>query len=104
MKNYESLADALADLKSRGYESDFEAETFCLYCRDLDLRLNPDEFQVDEMYRFEENSSPKDNIMLLAISSSTGVKGTLVDSHALLLRIRILKLLKKYNCIMHKQQ
>ncbi len=32
MKNYESPVDALTDLKSRGYEANFEAESFCLYC------------------------------------------------------------------------
>ena len=39
MKNYESPADALDDLRKRGYEADFETQSFCLYCNDLDLRL-----------------------------------------------------------------
>jgi hypothetical protein len=81
MKTYESLVDALADLKKRGYDADFETQTICLYCGDLDLRLNPEEFSVDEVYRFEEDSNPADNAVLYAISSSTGVKGTLVDGY-----------------------
>lgn len=81
MKNYESLVDALDDLKKRGYEADFATEATCLYCGDLDLRLNPEEFKVDEVYRFEGNSNPDDNTVLYAISSSTGVKGTLVDGY-----------------------
>jgi hypothetical protein len=81
MKNYESLVDALDDLKQRGYEADFATDTVCLYCGDLDLRLNPEEFNVDEVYRFEGDSSPDDNAVLYAISSSTGVKGTLVDGY-----------------------
>jgi hypothetical protein len=81
MKNYEFLADALNDLRKRGYEADFATQTDCLYCGDLDLRLNHDEFHVDEVYRFDGNSQPGNNTVLLAISSSTGVKGTLVDAY-----------------------
>lgn len=79
MKNYESLIDALDDLKNRGYEADFGTEQVCLYCGDLDLRLNPESFNIDEVYRFEGDSNPDDSSVVYAISSSTGVKGTLVD-------------------------
>ena len=82
MKNYESLADALDDLRRRGYEADFETQSPCLYCSDLDLRLIEEEFQVDEVYRFEECSNPDDNTVVYAISSSTGIKGTIVDKFA----------------------
>ena len=54
MKNYESLADALADLRKRGYEADFETQSPCLYCSDLDLRLIEEEFHVDEVYRLRK--------------------------------------------------
>lgn len=81
MKDYNSLVDALDDLRKRGYQADFATETVCLYCGDLDMRLNPEEFNIDEVYRFEEDSNPDDNSILYAISSSTGVKGTLVDSY-----------------------
>ena len=81
MKNYESLVDALADLKSRGYETEFETKPYCLYCGDLDLRLDPEDFKVDEIHRFEDGSTPDDNAVVYAISSATGVKGTLVDAY-----------------------
>ncbi len=81
MKNYDSLVDALDDLHKRGYESHFEIETACLYCGDLDLRLYPEEFKVDEVHRFEGDSNPEDNVVLYAITGSNGVKGTLVDGY-----------------------
>ena len=79
MKNYESMAGALDDLRKRGYEADFETQSPCLYCSDLDLRLIEEEFQVDEVYRFEEDSNPGSNAVVYAISSSAGIKGTIVD-------------------------
>jgi len=81
MKNYASLTDALADLKKRGYEADFTTEHFCLYCGDLDIRLHPETFEIDEVYRFEDSSCADDNSILYAISSPTGLKGTLVNDY-----------------------
>ena len=81
MKNYESLADALNDLKERGYWADFGTDTVCLYCGELDIRLNPEEFQVDEAYRFDGDANADDSSILYAITSSTGMKGTLVDTY-----------------------
>jgi len=81
MKNYESLVDALDDLRKRGYEADFEPQSNCLYCSNLDLRLNEEEFHVDEVYRFEGDSNPDDNSVVYALTSPTGVKGTIVDGY-----------------------
>lgn len=82
MKKYISLADALADLKQRGYEADFTAETdtLCLYGGEFDTRLDPREFHVDECHRFDCNSYYTSNVVLYAISvPASGVRGTLID-------------------------
>jgi len=81
MKTYDSLVDALDDLKKRGYDADFELQSNCLYCSNLDLRLNEEEFSIDEVYRFEGDSNPDDNAVLYALTSPTGVKGTIVDGY-----------------------
>jgi hypothetical protein len=80
MKNYNSLTDALNGLKERGYVADFGTDTVCLYCGEIDIRFHPEEFQVDEVYHFEGNSNPQDRSVLYAITSSTGIKGTLTDT------------------------
>ena len=79
MKNYQSLTDTLCDLKKKGYDANFESQPFCLYCGDLDMRLDPEDFHVDEIYHFDGNSSPE-NPAVYAISSTTAVKGILVDA------------------------
>ena len=78
MKNYESLNDALSDLRKKGYEDDFSTPAFGLYGGDLDMRLDPDDFHVDEIDPVEEHSTSGEIVTLYAISSSAGVKGTLV--------------------------
>jgi len=82
MKNYESLVDALRGLKTWGYTQYFEMEYFTIYCGLLDIRLTPEEFTVDETYRFEDDSTPDDSSVLYVISSKDGkIKGTLVDAY-----------------------
>jgi hypothetical protein len=78
MKNYESLSTALDDLRKRGYENNFATDTFCLYCGDQDIRLDPEEFHIDEVYRFGSQPNPENSFIIYAITSLSGVKGTLV--------------------------
>ena len=78
MKNYESLTDALNDLRKRGYDADFEPKAIYLYCDDLDLRLYEEEFHIDEVYHFEVGSKSGDYTVIYALTTPTGVKGTIV--------------------------
>jgi hypothetical protein len=77
MNRYLSVADTLKTLHERGYVADFATDIVCLYCGEFDIRLHPEEFIVDQVFRFEGDTD--NNIVLYAITSSTGVKGTLVD-------------------------
>ena len=79
MKSYRTLADALDDLRKRGYDADFEQQSDCLYCSDLDLRLYEEEFRIDEVYRFVNSSGMNDNAVVYALTSPTGVRGIIVD-------------------------
>jgi hypothetical protein len=83
MKDYISVSDAVNDLKKRGYDADFEFEkqNFCLYCEDLEMTLDPEDFHVDEVHRFQGNAGSDQNSILFAITSSTGVRGILVDQY-----------------------
>jgi hypothetical protein len=81
MKNYYSLMDALTDLKKRGYTEDFNLEQKTVLCPSLGIRFKPAEFTIDEYYRFEGDSDPDENSIVYAISSTTGIKGTLVNAY-----------------------
>ncbi len=83
MNHSESVADALAALKVKGYSQNFQIESTCLYCDGLDLRLNPGEFAIDEAYKVDGTPSCNDNAIIYGISSRGGVKGTFVDEHGL---------------------
>ena len=81
MKDYETLSEAVDDLQKRGYTQDFNLKPHCLQCVSLKLELRPEDFDVDEVHRFEGMSSTDDNSVIYAISSSEGIKGILVDAY-----------------------
>jgi hypothetical protein len=81
MKNYQTLSEATSDLKARGYKEDFNLQPHCIECASLKLQLHPEDFTIDEFYRFEGMSSTDDNAIVFAISSKDGIKGVLVDAY-----------------------
>ncbi len=80
MKTFETLSEAIEDLKIRGYSNDFNLHPEWIECPPLNLKLKPDEFHVDEVHRFEGATDPDDSAVLYAISSSR-LKGVLVDAY-----------------------
>lgn len=81
MKAYETLTEAIDDLKSRGFTEDFNLQPHCLQCRSRDLHVHPEDFTVEEFYRFEGMTNPDDSSVLFAIKSEDGIRGTLVDAY-----------------------
>jgi len=81
--SYDTLSEAVNDLQIRGYTEDFllhDGEE-CLVCKKNDLELSPDEFIIDEIYRFEGMTDPSDESIVFAISSEKhGVKGLVINS------------------------
>lgn len=82
MHHYETLVQAIQDLKERGYTEDFNLKFDCLECGSDSHPLKPEEFEIDEVYRFEGASDPADSSVLYAISSERhGRKGILVSAY-----------------------
>lgn len=79
---YDTMTAAVADLEQRGYEYDFNLADDSIECKALDLRLMPEEFEIDEFYRFEGMTDPADSSVIYAISSPVGnLKGVLIDAY-----------------------
>jgi hypothetical protein len=83
---YETLSEAVNDLVRRGYTTDFNihAEGHCLICTHSDEQLSPDDFEIDETYRFEGDTDPGDEMIVFAISDRSGeMKGVLVNAYGM---------------------
>ena len=84
MRNYDTLTAALTDLKSRGFNLDLNIEFDKLLCRDNKISLDPTEFEIVEMYRFEGDTNPSDEDVVYAIESRDGrFRGTVTSAFGL---------------------
>jgi hypothetical protein len=82
MTTYDTSAEAINALVSQGYDHNFNLKDEVLYCHTNDTALQPDEFQIDEVYRFEGQTDPDDEVVVYAISSpSANVKGILINAY-----------------------
>jgi hypothetical protein len=81
MATYSSSSQAMADLKKKGYTQDFNLHPEWLECPQLNIKLKPEEFHVDEVHRFEGMNNPDDSEVLFAIRSTSGMKGLLIDAY-----------------------
>ncbi|WP_316788389.1 phosphoribosylpyrophosphate synthetase [Pedobacter frigoris] len=79
---YDTLTAAVAGLEERGYEYDFTLTEDFIECKAIDIQLMPEEFEIDEFYRFEGMNDPDDSAVIYAISSQVGnLKGVLIDAY-----------------------
>jgi hypothetical protein len=81
MRTYDTVLEALNDLRIRGFSEDFHLCAEYLTCNGVEAKLYPDEFHVEEYYRFEGMSDPDESCFVYAIVSREGLKGALVDAY-----------------------
>ena len=81
MENYDTVTEAISDLKARGYSIDFNLAFDQLICENDDIRLKPDEFEIVEVHRFEGDSNPSDEDIVYAVESKDGkLKGVITSA------------------------
>lgn len=81
MFSYETVSEALTDLKKRGFTLDFNLDDNCIICNTDKYGVN--EFEITEVYRFEGNTDPADEAIVYAIQSVNGNKGVLVNGYGI---------------------
>ena len=82
MSNYETVVEALAGLKAKGYTLDFTIDFDKITCRYKNLILKPEDFEIQEFYRFEGDTNPSDEDIVFAIESKDGLlKGCLTSAY-----------------------
>jgi hypothetical protein len=84
--SYDTVSEAVNDLIKRGYTTDFSThvEQDCLFCAKTAEALPPDEFEINETYRFEGETDPGDEMIVFAISSTKhNLKGIVVNAYGI---------------------
>lgn len=82
MANYDTVSSTLNSLKERGYTKDFNIAFDKLICNETSESLDPHEFEITEVYRFEGESNPSDEAVVYAVESKEGnMKGVIVNAY-----------------------
>jgi len=81
MDNYDTVTGALKALKAKGYTMDFNIAFDKIICMENNFCLNPHEFEITEVYRFEGATDPGDEDVVYAVESKDGkIKGTITSA------------------------
>ena len=81
MYTYDTVVEAINGLKIRGYTLDFNIAADKIICRDNKHCLNPDEFEITEVHRFEGDTNPSDEDVVYAVQSIDGnLKGVITSA------------------------
>lgn len=81
MPAYDTVTEALSDLRSRGFTTDFNLAFNAIKCSSTGKCLSPAEFEIVEHYRFEGESNPSDEEVVYAVASKDGsMKGVHVSA------------------------
>jgi hypothetical protein len=70
---YDTAANAIAELKFQGYNVDFNLPG--------NVIAPMDQFEIKAIYRYEGDTDPADEIIIYAIESASGVKGTFLSGY-----------------------
>jgi hypothetical protein len=81
MYTYDTVVEAIDGLRERGYTVDFNLAFDKLICKRTNACLNPSEFEIEEVYRFEGDTNPSDEDVVYAVESKDGkLKGVLTGA------------------------
>lgn len=81
MESYNTVVEAINALKEKGFSLDFNLAFDKLICAQNDICLNPTDFEIVEVYRFEGETNPSDEDIVYAIQSKDEtLKGVLTSA------------------------
>ncbi len=84
MQTYDTVTAALSGLKAKGYTLDFNIAFDNIKCEEHDICLNPNEFEITEVFRFEGDTNPSDEDVVYAVESKDNqVKGTITSAYGM---------------------
>jgi len=96
MYTYDTVVDALNGLRKRGYSIDFNIAFDKIICSENKHSLNPSDFEITGMYRFEGDTDPGDENVVYAVESKDGkLKGTITSAFGVYAEETSTEMLKK---------
>jgi hypothetical protein len=90
---YATVTESINQLRSKGYTIDFNLSENCIVCHSG--KYEHDQFEIDEVYRYDGETDPADEATVYGISSHDGIKGILVTGSSINMSSMETRMLKK---------
>ena len=81
-RSFDTLVTAINALTKEGFSEDFKAEENCIKALYSKKEYQPENLKIVEIFRFDGDTNPEDDMELFAIVADDGLKGTLVMSYS----------------------
>lgn len=81
VNRFDSLLDALADLRTKGYHHSYRAENRSIHCLETGRHYSPLELLIVCYHRFEGDKDLGDVSVLYVVEALDGSKGVLIDGY-----------------------
>lgn len=81
--SYETLSQAMNELKEKGFTYEFDFKDGFLCCSSEAGKYDRKDLKIVEIYRFEGITDPEDSSILYAIEGNDGTKGLVVDAYGM---------------------
>lgn len=78
---YNTMVEAVEALKKRGFSQNMSVNEDGKLALTDGKTFPPDEVTLVEYHRFEGETNPSDSSIVYAVESTSGAKGTVVDSY-----------------------
>lgn len=96
MYTYDTVVGAVEGLRSRGYSIDFNIAFDKIVCNDNKHCLEPEDFDITEVHRFEGNTDPGDEDVVYAVESKAGdLKGIITSAFGMYAESASTEMLRK---------
>jgi hypothetical protein len=95
LNRYDTMIDAIADLRSNGYLYSFAFREGMMKCLETGKFYQANEILIIEYHRFEGMSNPGDSSVIFAVECTDGVFGTIVSSYGVYADPKLLNFLNK---------
>lgn len=92
---YDTLVQAINDLKYKGYDSTFNFEDGKMRCLQNEKKYTADDMSIDEQYRFEGMSNPGDSSIVFGVRCTDGIKGTIVSAYGPYADIKLIQFMNE---------
>ena len=83
LNKYDTVVDALNNLKAQGYHHSFKVRDNEAVCLETKEKIKAQDMEIVEFHRFEGDTDPGDMAIIYVVECENGINGCIVDAYGM---------------------